>query len=201
MEEEHLEELVKIDEITFKRFKPRSIANLNALRLSDPNGCFIVTDEQNIVGYNYSKKIGCEGYIGPLGIIPDYQNKGLGKALIQKSIQYLRKECKVIGLEVLPENGNIIGLYQKRGFIPGFPSYLFNFPNIIRIETNNMKDITVKDAEEIDSFECKSLVNKIETWTKDSLKGVNFTKDLTNTLELNGDVLFAFNGGNPIGFL
>lgn len=104
MEEEHLDKIIRIDEATFKRAEPLSIENLSALRFSDPDGCFVIIDANRIVGYNYSKTMGNEGYLGPLGIIPVYQNKGLGKALVLKSIEYLVKNCSVIGLEVLPEN-------------------------------------------------------------------------------------------------
>ena len=47
--------------------------------MSDPEGCFVLKDESKIVGFNYSKTMGNEGYLGPLGILPSYQNKGLGK--------------------------------------------------------------------------------------------------------------------------
>ncbi len=126
MEEEHLDEIIRIDEATFNRTEPRSIENLHALRISDPDGCFVIKDANRIVGYTYSKTIGNEGYLGPLGIIPEYQNKGLGKALILKSMKYLVKTCNVIGLEVLPENG--IGLYQRMGFIQVFLPTYSKFP-------------------------------------------------------------------------
>ena len=42
MEEEDLEEIIRIDETTFKRPEPRSIKNLSALRMSDPEGCFVL---------------------------------------------------------------------------------------------------------------------------------------------------------------
>jgi len=35
-------------------------------------------DSNRIVGYNYSKTMGNEGYLGPLSIMPEYQNNGLG---------------------------------------------------------------------------------------------------------------------------
>jgi ribosomal protein S18 acetylase RimI-like enzyme len=144
MEEEHLDEIIRIDEATFKRAEPRSIENLSALRFSDPDGCFVIIDANRIVGYNYSKTMGNEGYLGPLGIIPGYQNKGLGKALVLKSIEYLVKNCSVIGLEVLPENGNVIGLYQRRGFISGFPSFLFQIPDEFKPKKLYSDDFDVK---------------------------------------------------------
>jgi len=40
-----------------------------------------------------------------------------------------------MGLEVLPENGNVIGLYQKRGFTSGFPSYLFQISEEFKVQS------------------------------------------------------------------
>ena len=42
MEEEDLEEIIRIDETTFKRPESRLIKNLSALRMSDPEGCFVL---------------------------------------------------------------------------------------------------------------------------------------------------------------
>lgn len=201
MEEEHLDEIIRIDEATFKRAEPRSIENLSALRFSDPDGCFVIIDANRIVGYNYSKTMGNEGYLGPLGIIPVYQNKGLGKALVLKSIEYLVKNCSVIGLEVLPENGNVIGLYQRMGFISGFPSFMFQIPDEFKPKKLYSDDFDVKKAREMTSKEYDNVLDGIENWIRSSYTGVSFRKDLSATYKLNGDVLVAFNGENPAGFL
>ncbi len=98
--------------------------------MSDPYDCFVIMDGNRIVGYNLLQNSGNREFLGPLGIIPEYQNKGLGKALILKTIEYPSKNCKVIGLEVLPEKGNVIGIYQWMGFTSGFPSFYSIFPGI-----------------------------------------------------------------------
>jgi GNAT superfamily N-acetyltransferase len=201
MEEEHLDEIIRIDEATFKRTEPRSIENLHALRISDPDGCFVIKDANRIVGYTYSKTIGNEGYLGPLGIIPEYQNKGLGKALILKSMKHLVKTCNVIGLEVLPENGNVIGLYQRMGFISGFPSYLFQIPEGFKLKKSNLNDFPIKNACEMISKEYDNVLDGIENWTRSSYNGVSFRKDLVATRKLDGKVLVAFTGEDPTGFL
>ncbi len=201
MEEDHLDQIIQIDEATFNRDEPRSINNLSAIRISDPDGCFVVMDSNRIVGYNYSKTMGEEGYLGPLGIIPKYQNKGLGKALILKSLEYLVENCSVIGLEVLPENGNVIGLYQRLGFNAGFPSYLFQISDRLKGEKSSLIGFEVKDACEFTSKEYDEVTDVIENWTRKTLSGLSFKKDLINTYQLDGEVLIAFNGEEPAGFL
>ncbi len=201
MEEEDLEEIIRIDETTFKRPEPRSIKNLSALRMSDPEGCFVLKDERKIVGYNYSKTMGNQGYLGPLGIIQSYQNKGLGKALITKSIDYLIKNCSVIGLEVLPENGNVIGLYQRMGFTSGFPSYLFQISEEFKVKKLNSSKHYITNACKLPSSEYDSILKDIDKWTNSSYNGLNFRNDLDATFELNGDILVVFHEDKPAGFL
>ena len=201
MEEEDLVEIIRIDETTFERPEPRSLKNLSALRKFDPEGCFVLKDENKIVGYNYSKTMDNEGYLGPLGIIQNYQNRGLGKALISKSIDYLVKNCRVIGLEVLPENGNVIGLYQRMGFAPGFPSYLLQISEELKIEKINSRDLHVINVNKIASSEYDTLLNGIEKWINSSFNGLSFKNDLDATFDLGGDILVALYGDKPVGFL
>jgi len=125
----------------------------------------------------------------------------LGKALVLKTIEYLVKNCSVIGLEVLPENGNVIGLYQRMGFISGFPSFLFQIPDEFKPKKLYSDDFDVKKAREMTSKEYDNVLDGIENWTRSSYTGVSFRKDLSATYKLNGDVLVVFNGENPAGFL
>ncbi len=201
MEEEDLVEIIRLDVTTFERLEPRSLKNLSALRKSDPEGCFVLRDENKIVGYIYSKTMGNEGYLGPLGIMKNYQNRGLGKALISKSIDYLVKNCKVIGLEVLPENGNVIGLYQRMGFTPGFPSYLFQKSEELKIKKINSRELYLINASKITSSDYHTILDGIEKWINSSYNGLSFRNDLDTTFELGGDILVALSGDKPVGFL
>lgn len=201
MDDDDLEEIITIDETAFNRTDPRTIANLKALMISDPEGCFVVTDGNDIVGYNYSKSMGSEGYIGPLGLLPEYQNKGLGKILIQKTLDHLSGKCNVIGLEVLPEKGNIIGLYQKIGFISGFPSYLFGIKQDQEIKIEYSNEFHVENASNMTKAQFQSIIDGVDDWTYNSLEGLNFNKDLKATKDLKGIVLVCFDGTDPVGFL
>jgi GNAT superfamily N-acetyltransferase len=200
MSEEHFNEIIKIDEATFNRSEPRSISSLEALRISDPDGCFVLIDNNRVVGYNYSKTMGNEGFLGPLGIIRKYQNKGFGKVLIKKTIEYLIKNCNVIGLEVLPENGNVIGLYQRIGFNSGFPSYLFQAHYGYEFEISS-NEFNVTSSKKMSHSEFEKVLDYIERWTQSSYNGLSFKKQLDNTRKFKGEVLIAFNDGDPVGFL
>lgn len=201
MEEKDLEEIIGIDEITFNRPEPRSIKNLSALRISDPEGCFVLIDKSKIIGFTYSKTMGNEGYLGPLGIIPSYQNRGLGKALISKGIDYLIKNCNVVGLEVFPENGDVIGLYQRMGFAPSFPSYLYQISEGFNLKKINSNNLSVTNACEVSPSEYDTIMEGIDEWTNNSYNGLSFRNDLDATFELDGDILVVFHEDKPAGFL
>lgn len=201
MEETDLEEIITIDETAFNRNEPRTVANLKALMISDPEGCFVVVDGNNIVGYNYSKSMGNEGYIGPLGVLPQYQNYGLGKILVQKTLDHLSGKCNVIGLEVLPEKGNIIGLYEKIGFISGFPSYLFEVQQGHELNIKYSNEFQVENASNMSKSQFKSIIGGVEDWTYNSLEGLSFNKDLKATIDMDGIVLVGYDGNDPAGFL
>jgi GNAT superfamily N-acetyltransferase len=197
MEDEHLKEMVKVDEVAFEREQPRSIENFVALKLSDPEGCFVILDD-DVVGYSYSKTLGSEGYLGPVALLPEYQNKGHGKALISKNLRYLKTSCRVIGLEVLPEYGENIGLYHKLGFISGFPSLLFKFPDSMAqyseyFEFKFLSDFTNAEQNEI--------IDEIDGWTRAYFENISYRKDIEATVDLNGAVLISFDQGEPVGFL
>jgi len=74
------------------------------------------------VGAIFSHTYGKLGWIGTFGVSTEYQEKGLGKQLMLKAIDYLDKEKNVtkLGLETMPDSAVNIGLYSKLGFKPAF---------------------------------------------------------------------------------
>jgi GNAT superfamily N-acetyltransferase len=199
----------QVDHPAFDRHEPRSIENLQALRLSDPEGCFVIADGDELVGYSYSKVLGIEGYLGPLGLLPEYREAGYGKFLISESLQYLKSHCKVIGLEVLPEYGQNIGLYHRMGFVSGFPSLLFEFPEVTESSggrdlsevTESSGNFQISTFPELLKMEQDIVINKIDAWTRKYFNGLSFKKDLEITRSLNGRIMVSFKGSEPVGFL
>lgn len=212
MDDCHLEDIVKIDEMIFEREQPHTLLNLKGLRQGDPEGCFVLMDGNNMVGYSFTKTMGEEGYLGPVGIQPAFHGQGWGQKLIKRSLDYLKSRCKVIGLEVRPEIGNNIGLYHKLGFHSSFPFLILEVPekfptqpeifegnNVARKDGINNYDLEIYS--EISEDGKKLFLDKIELWTRQDLKGLSFKKDLELINASNGDIIIVKHEGELLGFL
>ena len=64
MNDSHLEKILRIDQDAFQRDEPRTVSNLKGLREGDPEGCFVLMDGNDLVGYSFNKTMGEEGYLG-----------------------------------------------------------------------------------------------------------------------------------------
>lgn len=211
MEEEHLETIIELDQMVFQREEPRSIQNLQGLMRGDEDGCYVLMDGQGMVGYSFSKTMGDEGYLGPLGIHPSIQGQGKGKKLIQHSLDYLQSHCKVVGLEVRPEAGNNLGLYHKLGFHSTYPSLILKVPEKLPCPEGKA-NIGVGVNQDVDNFKVElfqpalddrkeSVLEKIDNWARQELGGVSYLKDLNLASKGGGDILIALYNDEPVGFL
>jgi len=91
-------------------------------RFADSQNFGFVAEENNIlIATALGKTIGESGLasLGWIGVHPDYQRKGIGKALLQRVIEYCkaRGHHKII-LYTLPALVPAINLYLKCGFVP-----------------------------------------------------------------------------------
>lgn len=113
------QEIARIDEAIFNRDgQIRPVENIAALFCHASAGCFVAKNS-GVVGYVFSKILGDVGYVGPLGVMPKYRGGGLGKQMIEQSVQFLKNAgCKTIGLETRAEIADNIGLYMAMGFRP-----------------------------------------------------------------------------------
>lgn len=201
---EHLEKIIKLDQMVFHREEPRSLQNLQGLRRGDEDGCFVLMDGRELVGYSFSKTMGDEGYLGPLGLHPPKHGQGLGQRLIEHSQDYLRKHCGVIGLEVRPESGKNIGLYHKLGFHPTNPSFIINIPESISFPEKHSPMVDNLDFEfcqELSGQKREIISKKIDIWSRRELRGVSFQKDIDLAVENGGKLIVTKEGNEPVGFL
>jgi ribosomal protein S18 acetylase RimI-like enzyme len=101
----------------------RTRGNVLACRERDPEGCFVVEEGSQVVGFIFSRTWGSVGWFGTFAVLPEYQGQGIGQRLVAASLGYLRQEPdRVIGLETMPESAYNLGLYLKLGFRVTFPS-------------------------------------------------------------------------------
>ena len=85
-------------------------------------GAMVWTDEDDkLIAFNIAHASGVEGWMGPLAVRPDRQGLGLGKAVVQSAIEWLKdRGVTTLGLETMPRTVENIGFYGRLGFEPGY---------------------------------------------------------------------------------
>jgi GNAT superfamily N-acetyltransferase len=84
-----------------------------AMRWDDERG--------TIVAFNVAHHSGVEGWMGPLAVRNDRQGLGVGRAIVEVAIEWLRgQHVRTIGLETMPRTVENIGFYGRLGFLPQY---------------------------------------------------------------------------------
>lgn len=87
-------------------------AGPGAMHWRDPQG--------RLAAFNLAHVSGQEGWMGPLAVRPDWQRRGLGRAIVTAAVERLMAAgCRTIGLETMPRTVDNIGFYSGLGFRPG----------------------------------------------------------------------------------
>lgn len=101
--------------ITYPR---RSDLLIRSYLKCDPEGCIVAEDRGKVIGSAFCHKWGDIGWIGPLEVLPEYQNKKVGKALLSACWTYL-SNCRVCGLETSPKSEKNMHFYTSSGYSVG----------------------------------------------------------------------------------
>lgn len=94
----------------------QTLADWRRFMALEPNGCFVAEWNGTLAGTATTTCYGRDlAWIGMVLVHPDFRRRGLGKALLEHCIHYLRDERKIscIKLDATPE-GQM--LYEKLGF-------------------------------------------------------------------------------------
>lgn len=87
--------------------------------IHEQNAIILKYEEDNkLFGCVYLKKENNKMYLGMLTVLPQLQNKGIGKILLAAAEEYARKKnCAVIFMKVISKRTELINWYEKRGYI------------------------------------------------------------------------------------
>jgi len=84
----------------------------------NPNTCFIAVEDEKIIGTILGGNDGKRGYIYHLAVAEKFRRRGIGKALVEKTIEALKNEG-INGIKIFVfrdnESGNIF--WEKLGFV------------------------------------------------------------------------------------
>lgn len=114
-------EYVKIYNDSFRDMPHGTITNINKVEenitnINDLNYYFFVLDGNKRIGF-MEVTINEEEGIFDIGLCKSYRNKGYGKLLLDKAIEFLnQKNVKKVSLIVIEENKIAYNMYLKRGF-------------------------------------------------------------------------------------
>ena len=173
----------------------RTKENLTELININPDGCFVATLGNEIVGYLFSRVMGNAGFIGPVGVRPDMQSRGIGKAIVKAGCVALKNGgCTAIGLEVLPDSSRNIGLYQKLGFVFGFSTIAYRKnESYVFYESKQ-----VVNGKEIDFGHIRAFDKVL----REEQNGYSLIRDIELALSHSGSSIFFFKENDfMVGFL
>jgi GNAT superfamily N-acetyltransferase len=150
-----------------------------------------------LVAFNVAHRSGREGWMGPLAVRTDRQGIGLGRTIVETAIAHLRASgVTTLGLETMPRTIDNIGFYGRLGFLPGY------------LTVTVTGDVPAKPARrtgirlsEVPDAERAALIAACRTRVQHSAPGVDYTRELTLTAELElGDTVCVERAGEVQGF-
>jgi len=91
-----------------------TLATFEGFYQHDPNGCFLAELAGRPVGICIATPYGRSGFIGELIVHPEARGRGIGAALLNHAVEYLRQH----GAETVYLDGVVkaVPLYQRNGF-------------------------------------------------------------------------------------
>lgn len=109
----------------------------------DPNGCFVAKSGNGPVGMITSTRFANTGWIGNLIVRPEQRGCGIGRALMQRAIDWLEG----VGARTLCLEGDPPGvpLYTRLGFIPQFESPRFRLDGTPCVRAGDAADLEARD--------------------------------------------------------
>jgi len=163
----------------------RTVAELRYASSRDPRGNFVaIASDGAMVGFMFSRLWGRVGWMGTFGVPTQLQGLGVGRALVEQTLTYLRKKATVIGLETMPESGANIGLYIRTGFVTAYPTVVLELSLIQQAEQlkgANPDGVTVWDEEGWPAR--KRMLGEIREISGAHLPGLDYTVEVEGMRE------------------
>jgi len=94
------------------------INKVNEIISSENNVLLLITDQDKVIGSVHLEKKGSKCHLGMLSVDVNYQNRGIGRLLMDKSEEYAKTEfrCNKMEMKVIGQRKELIDYYLRRGY-------------------------------------------------------------------------------------
>jgi ribosomal protein S18 acetylase RimI-like enzyme len=176
---------------------PRTRTTVLAALERDPEGCFVAEEDGRAVGFIFSRTWGGVGWFGTFGLLPEYQQRGLGKQLIATSLGYLRRQPgRLIGLETMYDSPSNLGLYLRQGFRPCLPTFLLG-----RSLEGSARPVELPRWSVANDATRERWLADLREATSGIYPGLDYAKEIIATAKYDlGETLVLLDGDQAIGF-
>ena len=154
--------------------------------------------EGHIIAFNMAHRSGAEGWMGPLAVRSDWQERGIGTEMLKSGIAWLRSlGVRTLGLETMPRTIENIGFYSRLGFEPGLLTITLvrDLPAVSRASSGPIELMSAEPGDRLRQIEeCRKLADALSP-------GLDFSREfvLTHDLRL-GDAVLVRNANGLSGF-
>jgi GNAT superfamily N-acetyltransferase len=204
LKESELKEADRIVRLAFGTF----LALPNPLEFMGDRGCIeprwhannvkviAARDNGRLIGSNVATRWGSFGFFGPLTVLPEYWDRGVGQRLLESTMTIFDKwGVRHSGLFTFPNSAKHIGLYHKFGYWPRYlTACMTHTPSGGDAKTPVLISGLKRSERDLAIEACARLTNKID-------KGLDLTGEIQSVLKQHiGDVVLTYTRGVLDGF-
>jgi GNAT superfamily N-acetyltransferase len=148
-----------------------------------------------LIGTNVVTRWGSFGFFGPLTVLPEYWDRGVGQRLLEETMSVFdRWGVRHTGLYTLPHSPKHVGLYQKFGYWPRFLTAIMTRTPEAAATAPVLLSTLPKAQKEEAIRVCAKLAGKID-------KGLDLTEEIRAVLQQRiGDVVLTYTRKTLDGF-
>ena len=143
-----------------------------------------------LIGSNLATRWGSFGFLGPLTVLPEYWDRGVGSMLMASTMKVFEAwGLKHTGLFTFPHSAKHIGLYQKFGYWPQYLTALMHWKPEGKAQTEpTLLSALSKNVQEEAIRACAKLASGIQ-------KRLDLSEEIRALLKQRGGDVMLVNGG------
>jgi GNAT superfamily N-acetyltransferase len=148
-------------------------------------------DGGRLIGSNVATRWGSFGFFGPLTVLPDYWDRGVGQSLLEATMTIFDEwGLRHTGLFTFPHSAKHVGLYQKFGYWPRYlTAIMTRTPEANAKSKPVLLSALTKGQREQAIQACGKLTHKID-------RGLDLTGEMRAVIaQRTGDVVLTYTRG------